>query len=182
MCVAERAKIELMTKSYPKAASKKLERGCEPRVKVGLESLEPTSGFAAPIMCIARSLQASCLCIYSRDDESGASQSGKGYGNAERTANSSQGRGKCLSVAMFRYRSRSSESREGLALPESEELLPEDGPCNHICSCALCNFCCLYHQPPNWALSQERTYHCGKVSSHRMCLLLQVLHPFLDFV
>ena len=31
MCVAERAKIELMTKSYPKAASKKLERECEPR-------------------------------------------------------------------------------------------------------------------------------------------------------
>ena len=30
MCVAERAKMELMTKSYPKAASKKLDREREP--------------------------------------------------------------------------------------------------------------------------------------------------------
>lgn len=27
-----------------------------------------------------------------------------------------------------------------------------------------------------------RPYHCGKVSSQRMCLLLQVLQPFRDFV
>ena len=52
---------------------------------------------------------------------------------------------------MFRSRSQSLESREGSALPESEELLPkEDGPCSHICSYALCNFCCLCYQPSIW--------------------------------
>lgn len=27
-----------------------------------------------------------------------------------------------------------------------------------------------------------RTYHCGNVSSQRICRLLQVLHPFRDLV
>ena len=30
--------------------------------------------------------------------------------------------------------------------------------------------------------SMLRTHHCGKLSSHRICLLLQVLQPFRDFV
>ena len=98
-------------------------------------------------MCIAQNLQASCPCRYSIDDGSDVSRSGTAHENAERTANPSQEREKSLSVAMFRSRSQSLESREGSALPESEGLLPKvDVPCSHIYNCALYNFCCLSYQ------------------------------------
>ena len=99
-------------------------------------------------MCIARSLQASYLYIYSIDDESGASQSGKGHENAETTASPFQERGRPLYVAMFRSRSQSSESKAGWARPKCEEILPkEESPCSHIYSCAWCSSCCLCYQP-----------------------------------
>lgn len=34
----------------------------------------------------------------------------------------------------------------------------------------------------DYAAQQWRTYHCGVVSSHLMCLFLHVLQPSLDFV
>ena len=102
-------------------------------------------------MYIARNPQASCLCTYSINDESGANQSGKGHGNAGRIVNPFQERGKRLSVATCRFRSQSSESREGWVLPKREEHLPkEDDPYSHTYNCAWCNFCCLYYQPSIW--------------------------------
>lgn len=134
-------------------------------------------------MCTAQNPQASCLGTYSINDELGASQQGRGYRNAERTANPSLGKGKRLFVAMFRSRSRSLGSREGWALPKCEETLPkEDDPCSHIYNYAWCNFCCFAVSLRIRSTQRRQTHHCGKVSSHRMCRLLQVLHPFLDFV
>ena len=148
MCVAERAKIELMTKSYPKAASKKLDQVCKRVVRRLEYILVHTWGSAVPITCIAQNPQVSCLCTYSINDELGATQWRKGHGNAERNANPFQGREKRQSFATPRSRSRFSESTEGSALQEREEVLPkQDYPCSHIYNCALCNFCCLCHQP-----------------------------------
>ena len=148
MCVAERAKIELMTKSYPKAASKKLDQVCKPVVRRLEYTLVHTWGSAVPITCIAQNLQVSCLCTYSINDELGATQSGKGHGNAERNANPFQGREKRRSFATPRSRSQFSESTEGSAPQKCEEVLPkQDYPCSHIYNCALCNFCYFRYQP-----------------------------------
>lgn len=107
---------------------------------------------------------------------------GTGHENAERTVNPFRERGKRLSVAKFRSRSQSSESREGSALPESVGLLPkEDGPCSHICNCASCNFYCLCYQPSillnisrtNITIA-ERSRRTGCAFFYRSCILFSI--------
>ena len=93
-----------------------------------------------------------------------------------------------LSVARARRWHRSLLSTEGLVVGQSWEILepvPGECPCSHNGPGALYNFDCNYGQYEDFYLEyinslieMEHTYHWGKVSSQRMCLFLQVLHPF----
>jgi hypothetical protein len=67
---------------------------------------------------------------------------------------------------------------ETLAIPGAATQL--DCPGSRSGLGVLCNCDCFGQCDGSNLLA--RTYHCGNVSSHRMCLFLHVLHPFRDFV
>lgn len=92
---------------------------------------------------------------------------------------------RCQFVAKFRFHVQFSASKEDWVLWDILLDLRgrRDYPCSRICNCALCNSGCflrLARSRRQWV--SDPTYHCGKFSSHRICLRLQVLQPFLDFV
>jgi hypothetical protein len=92
---------------------------------------------------------------------------------------------RCRYVAKLRFHVQFSASRGGWVLWDILLDLRggQDCPCSRICNCALCNSGCsmrLARSRRQWV--SDPTYHCGKFSSHRICLRLQVLQPFLDLV
>ena len=144
-----------------------------------------TLGAPRPILRTSACLCAGSLDKHCTDDKSTANRFARDQRIDCMSLSPVRETGNVRNAAKHQHPLRSRGSIVDLGLWHSGSFhLEEDCPCNRTCSCVWCssgytgisNLAILTHP------EQEGRYHWGKSSSQRMCLLLQVLQPFLDLV
>jgi len=147
-----------------------------------------TSGFGRSRWCSDRNLSAACPSTRWRCGEPDGGRSRTTYATAVPGELSTPGMGRCRFVAIRRCRARLRRYTEDpvpwdswtAPAPTLEDLgSHSDNRASYNCDCPD-----PFSSLPKGAAHVWRglAHHWGKFSSHRICLLLQVLQPFRDLV